>query len=74
MIGTGVIMAGWVIGSAVPNTLGVKFAKRYIEKNSPYCKNLSAEPETEALLNEVRNYYNIVPIIRPPDCTCPKWS
>ncbi|XP_045169465.1 uncharacterized protein LOC123532166 [Mercenaria mercenaria] len=53
LIGTGVAMAGWVAFSYVPNTVGVKYAKRYIEAYSPYCKSVSAELETEDLLNEV---------------------
>lgn len=53
IIGTCAAMAGWAAFTVAPNTLGVKYAKDYLQKHLPYCKSISAEPKTEAILDEV---------------------
>lgn len=53
LVGTGVALVGSVAFTYLPNTLGVKYAKQYLQMSLPYCKNVRAEPDTFALLNEV---------------------
>lgn len=46
-------MVGSVAITYLPNTIGVKYARQYVEASLPYCKSVRAEPETMTLLNQV---------------------
>lgn len=53
VIGTCAAMAGWVAFTVGPNTVGIKYAKEYLRSVLPYCKDISADPKTQAILDEV---------------------